>query len=306
MIPQLPAKPDYLRVKLQRRLQRIGAMGLKSSVYILPHRPETVEDFEWLRAEIVEDGGDAILWAAIPLAGETDEGLEALFRQARDADYKEVAMLAQAMSGNRPQDGQRSGSLEREIAKLHRRLGEIGKIDFFAASGRHAAQRALENLSTRERPAEIADTTRARGAARASSAGKTWVTREGVFVDRIACAWLIRRFIDPLATFKFVPPARYSPRPGEVRFDMYQAEYTNQGDRCSFETLLQRFGIDDPALRAVGEVVHDIDCKDEKFDRPESSGVESILAGLVKAQSQALRRLELGGAIFDALYAQLQ
>src|SRR5205807_6991598 len=99
--------------------------------------------------------------------------------------------------------------------------------------------------------------------------GRTWVTRRGVFVDRIASAWLIKRFIDPDARFKFVAPGGYVPRKGELRFDMFEAEYTHEGDRCTFETLVRRFRLRDPALRAIGEIVHDIDCKDAKFGRAE-------------------------------------
>ena len=126
-----------------------------------------------------------------------------------------------------------------------------------------------------------------------------------MFVDRIASAWLIRRFIDREATFKFVPARGYTPLAGELRFDMYDAEYTHEGDRCTFETLLARFALDDPALRALAQIVHDIDCKDARFDRPEAAGLESILAGLVRAQPDDARRIELGSVMMDALHAQL-
>jgi hypothetical protein len=126
-----------------------------------------------------------------------------------------------------------------------------------------------------------------------------------VFVDRIASAWLIRRFIDPDARFRFVAARGYEPQRGELRFDMYQAEYTHEGDRCTFETLLARFGLSEPALHALGEIVHDIDCKDAKFARPEATGVESILRGFVRAYPADADRIAQGGGIFEALYAQL-
>ena len=130
------------------------------------------------------------------------------------------------------------------------------------------------------------------------------MTRRDVHVDRIASAWLIRRFIDPDARFRFVAEARYRPAPGEVRFDMYEAEFTHQGDRCTFEVLLERTGLeDDAALAAVAEVVHDIDLKDGKFGRPETPGIELLLAGLARAEPDDGRRLERGAALFDALYA---
>ena len=89
--------------------------------------------------------------------------------------------------------------------------------------------------------------------------GRTWVTRRGMFVDRIGSAWLIRRFIDPDARFKFVPAKGYAPEAGELRFDMFEAEFTHEGDRCTFEVLLSRGGLErDPGLAAIGEIVHDI------------------------------------------------
>jgi hypothetical protein len=132
--------------------------------------------------------------------------------------------------------------------------------------------------------------------------GRTWVTRRGVFVDRIASAWLIKRFIDPEARFHFAAPEGYVPRAGELRFDMFEAEYTHQGDRCTFETLLRTFRLRAPALRAIGEIVHDIDCKDAKFSRPEAAGVEQLLAGIARESATDTTRLRRGAAIFDNLY----
>src|SRR5881296_938604 len=140
------------------------------------------------------------------------------------------------------------------------------------------------------------------GAADQIEPGLTWVTREHVHVDRIASAWLIRRFIDPEARFKFVAPEGYAPRRGELRFDMFEAEYTHEGDRCTFETLLRRFRLRDPALRAIGEIVHDIDCKDTKFDRTEAAGVERLLGGIARESATDTTRLRRGGAVFDNLY----
>ena len=133
----------------------------------------------------------------------------------------------------------------------------------------------------------------------------TWVTRQGVFIDRIASAWLIRRFIDPQAEFSFVPARGYKPRPGDLRFDMYQGEYTHVGDRCTFETLLAEFGLDDKALAAIGEIVHDIDCKDDKFGREETAGVLAVVQGIANATKSDAERVERGAMVFDGLYAQL-
>lgn len=133
--------------------------------------------------------------------------------------------------------------------------------------------------------------------------GRTWVTREDVHVDRIASAWLIRRFVDGDARFKFVPARGYTPKRGELRFDMYEAEYTHVGEDCTFQTLVRQFGLRDAALRAIGEVVHDIDCKDDRFDRPETAGVSGLISGIVQAHKADQARIERGAAAFDDLYA---
>jgi len=136
--------------------------------------------------------------------------------------------------------------------------------------------------------------------------GHIWVTRRDVYIDRIASAWLIRRFIDPKARFKFTGAKSYNPRKGEVRFDMFEAEYTHEGDRCTFETLLDRAGLKDRALRAIGEIVHDIDCKDTKFGREEAPGIAALVRGLARAYPDDATRLERGAAALDDLYASLR
>ena len=301
LIAQLPPKPDYLRVKLRRRVQRIGAVALRSSVFVLPNRVDTTEDLMWLRTELLADGADAIVCGATPIAGLTDAELERRFRASRDDDYDEIIEEARAVTA----DGGRAEAL-RALPRLRRRLDEVAKLDFFGAERGRAARDALAGISALAavRTGETQSDARS-DVLTAAPRGRTWVTREGVFVDRIASAWLIRRFIDRDATFKFVPARGYVPLSDEVRFDMYDAEYTHEGDACTFETLLARFALDDPALRALAEIVHDIDCKDARFDRPEAAGLESILAGLVRAQPDDARRIEQGGVLMDALYAQL-
>lgn len=132
--------------------------------------------------------------------------------------------------------------------------------------------------------------------------GRVWVTREGVHVDRIACSWLIRRFIDPDAAIRFVPGKGYVPNPGEIRFDMFEGEITHEGDRCSFEVLLTRAAITDPALHTLSEIVHDIDLKDAKFAREETSGIASLIAGICASNTQDEQRIAQGGSVLDNLY----
>ena len=233
LITQLPPKPDYLRVKVRRRLRRLGAVPIKQTVYVLPHSDESLEDFQWLRQEIDSDGGSAIIAEATFIEGVSDEELDAMFATERGDDPD---------------------------------------------AGHHAPADRVEP-------------------------GRTWVTREGVHVDRMASAWLIRRFIDPEARIKFVPARGYKSKPRELRFDMVDAEYTHVGEDCTFQTLVRRFGLRDRALTAIAEVVHDIDCKDERFGRAETAGIAGVIRGIAGTQPDDAVRLERGAAVFDDLYA---
>ena len=293
LIHQLPAKPDYFRVKVWRRLQRIGAVAIKSSVYVLPCTDQAAEDFQWVRREVVAAGGEASVCQAAFVDGLSDAQIEALFRAQRDAEYAELALAAEQLAREPTRD------VAGDVARLERRLAEIVALDHFAAAGRRAAEAALERARQRHRPGRRP---RAAPAVSRPTRGRTWVTRKGVYVDRIASAWLIRRFIDPEARFRFVETQQHRPAPGEQRFDMFEAEFTHDGDRCTFESLLARFGLTDPALGAIGEIVHDIDCKDGRFGRSETAGVERVIAGIVRRCASDSARVERGATVLDDLY----
>jgi len=308
LIHQIPPKPDYFRVKVRRRLQRIGAVPIKSSVYVLPNRDATYEDFQWLLREIIEDGGEGSICQAAFVDGLSDDEIIALFHTDRSAAYAEIRDAAKALVSAAPlrrrltDDVRRP--LEGELARLRRRLSEIIALDFFETPARRGAEEAIVRLEHRLRPTP---TDTAPVTATPAPRGRTWVTREGIFVDRIASAWLIREFIDRDARFQFVPAKGYRPAPDELRFDMFEAEFTHVGDRCTFEVLLDRFGLgQDPALVGIAEIVHDIDVKDGKFDRPEAPGVERLLAGIARRTSDDELRRERGGALFADLYASLE
>ena len=306
---QLPAKPAYQRVKLWRRLQGLGAVAVKNAVYALPASEQSLEDFEWLLKEVREAGGEALLCEARLVDGLSDEEVRALFNAARDADYGEIAGEARTITAGlgeaRVSTEERSDMVAR-LARLKTRQSEVVAVDFFGADGREAADGLLEGLDA-VLAAGSADRPGTKAAPRADGMqdlqGRVWVTRQGVHVDRIASAWLIRRFIDKAATFKFVPPRGYVPEPGELRFDMFAAEITHEGDHCTFEVLLERSGLDDPGLRAIAEIVHDIDLKDGKFGRDETGGVKTLIASIAMSTGDDEQRIARGAAVFDDLYA---
>ena len=281
LIHQLPPKPDYFRVKIWRRLRGLGAVAIKNSVYALPFSPQAFEDFQWLRKEITAGGGEASVCRATFVDGLADPQIEALFRTARDAEYADLTRVAE------------QGNSMAEIARLERRLRDITALDHFGAGGRKAAEAALAGLKTRKT---------SRGTRGKLPMKQTWMTRPDVHVDRIASAWLIKRFIDPKARFAFG-----AAREGAVSFDMFEGDYTHEGDRCTFETLLQRFGLEqDVALRAIADMVHDVDMKDGKFGRDETPGFERLIAGIVKRNARDEARIERGSELLNDLYESIQ
>ncbi|WP_264715161.1 chromate resistance protein [Limobrevibacterium gyesilva] len=289
-------------MKIWRRLQGLGAVTVKNSVYALPATEQTQEDLEWLLKEIVEGGGEGLICEARLIDGLSDDEARALFNAAREADYDDLAKEARELSDT----SSAGGEIRAKLARLRSNLARIVAIDFFDAVGRETAEGLLGALEERLRKEETASTPD-RDAAPADAdteilKGRVWVTRQGVYVDRIATAWLIRRFIDPDARFKFVPAKGYAPQAGELRFDMFDAEFTHEGDRCTFEVLQARTGLTDPGLTAIGEIVHDIDLKDGKFGREEAGGIARLIEGIAIANREDNRRLERGGAVFDDLY----
>jgi hypothetical protein len=290
---QLPPVPGYLRVKVRRRLENLGAIPVKNSVYALPARDDTREDFEWLLREIVQDGGEATLCEAAFIDGVTDARLRGASHAETNDQYSEIVAkarnLATMLAEESDLDGEHRDPVD-GIVRLKCRFAEVAAVDFFGAAGRTSAEQAISAVEMQLHALPAATSDMRSESDTAQFRGRTWVTRQGVHVDRIASAWLIRRFIDPDARFKFVPSQGYEPAPGELRFDMFEGEFTHEGDRCTFETLLVRFALDDRALHLLAEIVHDLDQKDEKFGRAEGPGLASLLSGMALSQeSDAIR-----------------
>jgi hypothetical protein len=303
LIHQLPAKPAYARVKVWRRLQALGAVTVKGAVYALPANAETQEDFAWLAKEIVEAGGEAMICEASLVEGLSDHEMQGLFDQARDEDYAKIAAEAREIAAreNAEASDRELAEMASQVARLRKQLDAVVAIDFFGANGRLAAQGLVSGLEAALQKEDAVPATEPAPAAGPLN-NRTWVTRRGVQIDRIASAWLIRRFIDKAASFKFVSSSGYQPEPGELRFDMFEGEFTHRGDRCTFEVLLGHAALSDPALGAIGEIVHDIDLKDDKYGRAETAGVKSLIAGIATPGAGDEQRLARGAVLLDGLY----
>jgi hypothetical protein len=311
LIHSIPPRPNYLRVKIGRRLQKLGAVAVKNSVYALPKSDGAREDLEWVAHEITSDGGEASLCEARFIGGLSDDAIEQQFRFARQRDYlelvKEARRLVDVVSKAERLPAKRRAQVETGLERIRKRGDEILAIDFFGASGRAELDSLLRAAEDKLHPPKQADPQSTPDLPSLRSVrGRTWVTRKGIHVDRIASAWLIRRFIDAEAKFKFVEAKGYAPRAGELRFDMFDAEFTHEGNMCTFEVLLARWGSEDPALRHIADMVHDIDLRDAKYKREETGGFTALITGIALQHREDTARLEAGSVMLDAFYRASQ
>jgi hypothetical protein len=230
--------------------------------------------------------------------GITDEELADKFRQAPVAGYQALAAEV------RDEMGRDSRASTARLAQFRRQLAEVSAADHFGVEGRKEVEEVINRLEGQiQRPAEKSGIPDDEAAQKLR--GLTWVTRPDVYVDRIATAWLVRRFVDSHARFRFVADSGRRPRPGEITFDLVGGDITHQGSRCTFQVLLDRLRSHDTALRAIGEIVAEIDLKEARYGHAESALVERLLNGLVAAHARDGERLERGAEVFDALYAAL-
>ncbi len=255
--------------------------------------------------EVVKGGGDASLVEANFIEGLSDAQVQEMFRAARDADYQAIAGEARALAKQLPRKGavpeERGTELRPQLARLQKRIADVAALDFFDARGREPLEGLLRELDQRLAK-EVSPPPERKATMPEKPDGATWVTRTGIHVDRMASAWLIRRFIDPRARFKFVSTKEYQHRSKELRFDMFDGEFTHEGDLCTFEVLLARFGVDDAALTPIAEIVHDIDLKDDKHARAEKAGIERLINSIAMAHGEDEVRLARASAVLDDLY----
>jgi hypothetical protein len=306
LLYQFPKGSGSRRVKVWRRLQSIGAVAIKGSVYVLPGNDQSQEDFSWLLQELKKEGADGAILESHFIDGMDDQQVRDLFNSARSADYEalrnEVADVVTSLSSSSNSDAAELQLRARKtLIRAKKQFSEIEAIDFFNAIGHDGVESDILELDNRINNSRVIRHTEEE-IALAALENRVWVTRRGVKVDRIASAWLIRRFIDPKAKFKFVSANGYAPIEDELRFDMFEAEFTHEGDMCTFEVLIRLAGQEDRALQCIGEIIHDIDLKDDKFGRPETKGIANLLTGSIAGVEDDDRRIEKGSRIFEDLY----
>jgi hypothetical protein len=317
LIHQLPPRPTNLRVRIWRKLQKLGAIAIKNSVYVLPANEKTNEDFQWLKQEIDSAGGEASVFRADSVEGATDKEIVDTFRKTRDEEFAEITASLDGLAGSVREQTRgkhlstsRLAANETELDRLHSELQRVIANDFFEAKGRVAALNAYERCQKSIRASQSPNIRAARASVKQgvlaiqNYQGRRWMTRRNIHIDRLASAWLIKEFIDKQPRFYFVADGEVVEN--AIPFDMFGAEFTHQGEDCTFETMLKRFGLNEiRGLQELAQIVHDIDLKDDKFHRLEAAGLNAIINGLSERLQNDRKLLQQASVIFDALFALL-
>jgi len=309
-VHQLPSHPSNLRVSTWRRLQQLGALPLKQAVYVLPDTPNTREDFEWLKTEVIAIGGEATVFASADLDAYAADALVEDFRRARQEAYSalagDVEDTLKSMAGG-ARRRKRVLPIWRLLTTYRERLSQIERVDFFGSAGRDRVTRLLAQLDAHgpSDKAKKAAPAGSDGVDRERYRGRLWVTRPRPGVDRMSSAWLIRRFIDPQARFGFVAD-REAASASAVPFDMFGVDFSHHGEGCTFETLCAAFGIEGPAISRIAAIVHDLDLKDDRFGAPECHTVGAMIEGLQLANHDDDALLEQGITLFDSLFRSFE
>ena len=290
------------RVTLWRRLRRLGAISPTGGIYILPAQDMCVEAFQWLAQEIKQANGQAMVMSVQQLEGLTDQQLIDLFREARQEDYAELKMqvtnLEQTITVEK--NTEKFVDFREALTKLQKQYSDIRQIDYFDSPDGVQLAAQLAKIAKTLAPV-VEPSPQIAQVSIESYRDRVWGTRPKPHVDRLACAWLIRRFINAEATIRYA----HQPIAAEVTFDMSEAEFSHTGNLCTFETMIQAFDLDTPGLSLLAEIVHEIDLQDERYFHPEITGVEAILKGWLQLDLPDTELEKYGIALFEGLISEL-
>lgn len=304
LLMELPASSSNLRVKLWRRLQKIGAIGLKGSVYVLPDSSEHLEHFSWIAQEVKNAGGSAEMFVGTP-TGVTGVGdLEEQFRRDAARRYQTIIDECASVVHSAP-DNEKSAASIKTLERLRQDFQMAQRLDFFrsphcSVTG-EAVERFAKYLQTKELGVDVLQ--QVPRCECNDFSGRRWITRPGIFVDRLASAWFIRRFIDQKAEIVFGLPDSEKKRNSDLIFDTEGGNFTHIGDLCTFEVLAAAFvHSTDTGLSRMAKIVHDIDLEDDKYGLAETSGIEFYLRSLKEEYADDKVFFKKGSAFLDTIY----
>lgn len=293
LVLSLPTQNATARMRIWRALKSAGCAVLRDGVYLLPHSPEAENLLTDLAEETQQSGGVAHLLTVASRTAEQEEMFCSLFD--RSADYARlIAEMEQVDSKNPLLAAKRLKALRREFEA-------VAAMDFFPGAAKSQAESAFAEFAARLFPGEPRPAT---GEIKRLDAtryqGRLWATRRHLWVDRMASAWLIQRFIDMQAQFRWLKKPEDCPKKA-LGFDFDGAAFTHVGNRVSFEVLLLSFGLErDAALKRIAAIVHYLDVGGIAV--PEASGLEAVLGGLRSSATDDDALLAAASAVFDGLY----
>ncbi len=296
LVFSLATKHASRRVEVWRRLRRYGAAPLRNSGYLLPNNPANREHFEWLATAIRRYKGEASVVQVHSIDNLGPEQIAQRFSDLRSRDYR--GLIRDLQKHLSTPSGKSSAA---RLSRLRHRYQEIVAIDFFHSPLRERVEELLERADSRN--SKQATNTGAPLGPRKSYRGKIWVTRPRPEIDRVASAWLIRRFVDPKARFAFASAPEDVP--SAIPFDMFHHGFGHRGEDCTFETLRKLFRVRDRKVGVLAQIVHDADLGDEKFGRLEGLGIEQVLKGWGKQELPDREILAHGFQLIEGLYHSL-
>ncbi len=300
LILSLPTENATARMRIWRALKASGAAVLRDGVYLMPEREVCRTTLDGLASDVRNGGGTALV-----LSTEEPEGTNFIDLFDRSEDFaallNEVAQARDALTTESVQN------TLKQARKLRKSFASLADIDFFPGEAQLQINNALKELEQAcarilfpDEPHRVEGAIA--GLSIADYQGRTWATRQRPWVDRLASAWLIRRFIDPQAKLLWLSSPDECPA-NALGFDFDGATFSHVGSRVTFEVLLESFALEQPGLTRIGLLVHYLDVGG--VQPPEATGVESVLAGLREAITDDDQLLLVATAVFDGLLANL-
>ncbi|MBI3592724.1 MAG: chromate resistance protein [Nitrospirae bacterium] len=309
----VPSKPVANRIKVWRRLAKAGALQFKGAGYILPYSEGHYEFFQWLVSEVVSMKGDAAFVKVEKIETMKNSEISVLFNQQKEKDYRNIEKGLEEFerkinSVKKGGDSIKDRRLSEHLNKYSRAFEAARKTDFFLSKAGGELKKRIKGIEAELRNLSGTDMKKPDIQIPLRRVedyqGRTWVTRRNPFVDRMASAWLIKRFLDKRAGFRLISEQDMEGLDKRlVVFDVRGGEFTHQADMCTFEVLVKSFGLRDRAVKKIAETVHELDIKDEKFGSPEARGIEEILIGIRKTAKDDSEALQKGMTVFEMLYA---
>jgi hypothetical protein len=303
LVVTLPTQGATARMRIWRAVKVLGCASLRDGVYLLPRTDHHLDALQALADDCVKQGGAAWVAAIEPLGDPSD--YDALFDRHDDYTAMRQTWKEQATTLTQMQ----AGELTRLLRKLEREFDALRAIDFFPGEASVEADAAWQDFRAKLQRVLAPDEPQGtRGAVprldAAAYQGRVWATRKRLWVDRVASAWLIRRFIDPTARFQWLAKPADCPKKA-LGFDFDGATFTHVGERVTFETLLASFGLEkDAALVRLGAMVHSLDVSGEPV--AEAKGFEAVLAGARERLSDDDALLAEIGGVLDSLYVHFE